>query len=121
MKAISSTTDIEVQNNLDMKNYILENIQGLRGLDNFNPIAISAVDSNRDIHLRGVYVVKNPKFNQSDNALVPRYVVDNNVNVLEQFFVKGSYSIIPVTGQAVTASSFHANWTKPDHVLTQIL
>ena len=35
-KAISSTTDVEVQNNLDMKNYILRNIQGLRGLNNIN-------------------------------------------------------------------------------------
>ena len=116
LKAISSTTDIEVQNNLDMKNYILKNIQGLRGLNNINPIAISAIDSYGDIDLRGLYEVKNPKFDQSDNALVPRYVVDNNADVLEQLFEKGSTSIIPVTGQTVTASSFHANWTRPDHV-----
>ena len=116
MKAISSTTDIEVQNNIDMKNYILKNIQGPRGLNNINPIAISAVDSYGDIDLRGLYEVKNPKFDQSDSALVPRYVVDNNADVLEQLFEKGSTSIIPVTGQTVTASSFHANWTRPDHV-----
>ena len=43
-------------------------------------------------------------------------MVDNNVNVLKQLCVKGSTSIIPVTGQTVTASSFHENWTRPDHV-----
>ena len=116
LKAISSTTDIKVQNNLDMKNYILKNIQGLKGLNNINPIAVSAIDSYGDIDLRGLYEVKNPKFDQSDNALVPRYVVNNNADVLEQLFVKGTTSIIPVTGQTVTASSFHANWTRPDYV-----
>ena len=44
LKAISPTSDVEVQNNLDMKNSILKNIQGLRGLNNINPIAISAID-----------------------------------------------------------------------------
>ena len=108
MKAISSTSDIDVQNNLDMKNYVLKNIQGLTGLNSINPIAISAVDSYGDIDLRGLYEVKNPKFDQSDNVLVPHYVVDNNTDVLEQLFVNGSTSIILVTGQTVTASSFHA-------------
>ena len=114
--AIFSTTDIEVKNNLHMKNYILKNIQGLRALNNINPIAISAVDSYGDIKLLGFYEVKNPKFDQSEDALVPRYVVDNNADVLEQLFEKGSTSIIPVTGQTVKASSFHAKWTRPDHV-----
>ena len=47
---------------------------------------------------------------------MPRYVVDNNYEALEDTFDKGVNSIIPVTGQIVTASSSAGNIYKPEFV-----
>ena len=101
-----TSQDIKVDGSFDLQNNSLHNIQSLRGTN-------STIEMSGNIDLGNQYEVVNTKFNQSPNALVPRHIVDNNYHNLESIFDKGTSNIIPVTGQVVTASSFHANWSLP--------
>ena len=111
---------INVDSSLDMKTHSIDNVQSLSASASASGNSTikfnDPVEMSGNIDMGNQYEVVNTKFNGSSNALVPRYVVDNNYHALEDTFDKGTTSIIPVTGQIVTASSSAGNMYKPEYV-----
>ena len=93
--------------NIDVDNNEVNNLRKLSGVSDIT------VSGNIDL---SEHEIINTKFNQSSNALVPRYVIGNNYEAIEDVFDKGNTSIIPVTGQIVTDSSSAGNSYKPEFV-----
>ena len=88
--------DISFLNNIDI---------GLNNLKNIKAIQSSSIDIEGTVDLLNENEIINPKFSQNPNALAPRYVVDSNYKAVEFISTKLNNTIIPVTGQIVTASS----------------